>query len=292
VSELLILKTSEAEVQVTSDGGCICAYRLSDGFDILRPAHLAKNSNPLDASSFPLVPYSNRIKEGVFVFRGRRYEIPLNFGDHPHSIHGVGWQSTWEVVSKSENKLILELSYSGDDWPFAFVAQQTFTLKGASLRQELKIRNMSDGTMPVGLGVHPYFAKHGEAFLTADAENVWMNNEECLPVERVKAPDAWDLKLGKNADTLMCDHLFEPWRGSVVIHWPKEKKSLELSANKDLNRLVVYAPKGEDFFCVEPVSHITDAFNSSEKGMPPNESGMRILPSGESWSVWIQFDPV
>ncbi|MBL4740121.1 MAG: aldose 1-epimerase [Sneathiella sp.] len=292
MGDLLIIKTSEAELQLTPDGGCICAYRLADGFDILRPANNVETINPLEASSFPLVPYSNRINDGVFEFRGNRHEIPLNFGNHPHSIHGVGWQSIWQKVSQTENKVTLELSYSGDGWPFEFVAHQTFTLEGASLRQEMKIRNMSDGPMPVGLGAHPYFQKHGEVFLTADAENVWMNNEECLPIERMKAPDAWVLKTGKNVDTLECDHLFEPWRGSAMIHWPKEKKSLTLSASNDLDRLVVYAPKGEEFFCVEPVSHITDAFNLSDKGMPPSESGMRILPEGESWSVWIQFDPV
>lgn len=292
MGDLLIIKTSEAELQITSDGGCICVYRLADGFDILRPANNVETINPLEASSFPLVPYSNRIEGGVFVFQGQRHAVPLNFGNHPHSIHGVGWQSKWQVVSQTENKIILELPYSGDGWPFAFVAHQIFTLKGNSLRQELKIKNMSDGPMPVGLGSHPYFKKHGEVFLTAGVEKVWMNNEECLPIERMRVPEAWDLKTGKNVDTLMCDHLFEAWRGSAMIRWPKEKRSLKLSASNDLDRLVVYAPKGEEFFCVEPVSHITDAFNLSGKGMPLVESGMRILPKGASWSVWIQFDPV
>ncbi|PHR06660.1 MAG: hypothetical protein COB29_10000 [Sulfitobacter sp.] len=292
MGDLLIIKTSEAEVQIFPEGGCICAYRLADGFDILRPVNNFENLNPLEASCFPLIPYSNRIKDGVFVFRGNSHAIPLNFGGHPHSIHGVGWQSIWQVVRQTENKVILELSYSGDDWPFAFDAYQTFTLDGACLRYDMEIRNMSDAPMPVGLGAHPYFQKYGEVYLTADAENVWMNNETCIPIERMRVPEAWDLKAGKNVDTLMCDHLFEPWRGSATIHWPKEKKSLELSASSDLDRLVVYAPKGEEFFCVEPVSHITDAFNLSEEGMPPSESGMRVLSKDERWSVWIQFDPI
>ena len=38
----------------------------------------------------------------------------------PHSLHGVGWQRPWRIVSSSAIELVLGLEHAGDaDWPFA-----------------------------------------------------------------------------------------------------------------------------------------------------------------------------
>ena len=68
--------------------------------------------------------------------------------------------------------------------------------------------------------------------------------------------------------------------------------ALEMTAAGDLDRLVVFAPYGGDFFCAEPVSHIVDAFNWTADGMPPQDSGMRILAPGELWQVWMHLRPI
>ncbi|MBL4666928.1 MAG: aldose 1-epimerase [Sneathiella sp.] len=292
MGDLLIIETKEAVAKIALYGGCICAYGLSDGFDILRPLQNNHANDPLMASSFALVPYSNRIENGTLNFRGEKYQLPLNFGEHPHSIHGVGWQSLWRVVAKTENQVILELPFSGKGWPFAFLARQTFTLSEAALVHKIELTNMSGRSMPAGLGMHPYFPRHGNAVLTVNARNVWVNDDTGLPIKKIPAPENWNFDDGRNVDTLSCDNLFEPWQGSARISWPDKKKSVELSASEDLDRLVVYAPTGEDFFCVEPVSHITNSFNLSENGMPLKDSGMRILRDRESWSVWMQITPI
>jgi len=292
MDDFLTIITTEAIAKIALYGGCICAYSMSDGFDILRPLQNNHAVDPLMASSFPLVPYSNRIENGALPFQGETHQLPLNFGEHPHSIHGVGWQSLWHVTAQAENEVILELSYSGDDWPFAFLARQTFTLSGSALVHKIELKNISGTSMPVGLGMHPYFPRHGNAVLTANAEEVWVNDDTCLPIEKIPTPENWHFGNGRNVDTLSCDNLFEPWQGSARISWPDKKKSVDLSASEDLDRLVVYAPTGEDFFCVEPVSHITNAFNLSENGMPLKDSGMRILRGSESWLVWMQITPI
>jgi aldose 1-epimerase len=42
----------------------------------------------------------------------------------------------------------------------------------------------------------------------------------------------------------------------------------------------VYTPPGQSFFCAEPVSHITDAFNLAAAGQ--RDTGMLTLAPGES----------
>jgi len=267
-------------------GGCIAAYRLGE-FDILRP--LGGSASPLDSACFPLLPYSNRIRNGRLHFAGKSYQLPLNFGDHLHSIHGVGWQSLWHVKQCSDNQAILELSHDGAGWPFPFDASQSFTLENSTLSHEIAITNRADVAAPAGLGMHPYFPRHGQAVLKAAADAVWLTDETCLPTERVACPGHWNLSAGVDIDGLLCDNQFEPWSRHAQILWPEKRMVVELAASKSLGRLVVYAPANEDFFCVEPVSHMTDAFNRAANG--GDNTGTRILAPGESWRVSMTLSP-
>ena len=76
------------------------------------------------------------------VFDGRT-PTPLarNFGDHPHSIHGVGWQRAWRVVAHDRASALLAFEHMATDpgWPWPFLATQVFALTadqtGATLRR-------------------------------------------------------------------------------------------------------------------------------------------------------------
>jgi aldose 1-epimerase len=50
--------------------------------------------------------------------------------------------------------------------------------------------------------------------------------------------------------------------------------------------LIVYTPAGDDFFCVEPVSHMTDAINRMGSVA---EHGLRILMPGEELRGDVTF---
>ena len=53
-----------------------------------------------------------------------------------------------------------------------------------------------------------------------------------------------------------------------------------MTAEAPLDFLVVYTPKGRSFFCAEPVSHMTDAFNLAAGGR--TDTGARTLAPGET----------
>jgi len=290
------IKTKDAEAEILLAGGCLANYRLVSGdgcVDLLRPCGRRQGGafSPLETASFPLIPYCNRIRDGRFRFAEQAYQLPLNFGDHPHSIHGVAWQASWHAIEITAEKAVIELDYRSGDWPFPFRAIQSFEIDGAGLCQEITMTNTCDVPMPAGLGIHPYFPRHGGAVLKADVGFVWLTDETCLPTERMACPPKWNLGHGIDVDRLLCDNQFEPWNGQASVTWPEQGLSLDMEACGDLDRLVVYAPEGEDFFCVEPVSHITDAFNRTAEGMKPKASGMRILAPGETWRVWVQLKP-
>ena len=74
-------------------GGAIAGFRHND-FHLMRPTSpevLAQGTVRL-TGSYPLIPYSNRVAQGRFTHEGTEHRLALNFGDHPHDIHGNAWQ--------------------------------------------------------------------------------------------------------------------------------------------------------------------------------------------------------
>ncbi len=103
--------------------------RLLDWLRPAGPAALAQG-DPRGTACFPLVPYSNRIRDGRFVFEGREIRLPRNFGDHPHSIHGHGWQAPWRVAEAAADAAVMEYRHRADAWPFDYDARQHVRLDG------------------------------------------------------------------------------------------------------------------------------------------------------------------
>jgi aldose 1-epimerase len=62
-----------------------------------------------------------------------------------------------------------------------------------------------------------------------------------------------------------------------------------MDAGPPLDFLVVYSPPGKDFFCAEPVSHCTDAFNLAARGR--DDTGMLTIGPGASVSATVWFRP-
>jgi aldose 1-epimerase len=231
-----------------------------------------------ELAAFPLVPYSNRIAQARFRFDDRDYAVARNFGDHPHSIHGIGWQRAWQVKAVAADAATLALTHAGDadGWPFGFHAEQHFTLREDALHIALSIENRHPNRAPVGLGIHPYFPRAGTPELRFAAQGVWRNTPDQLPVERVAVPAEWEHRGGRTVGSVVLDNCFTGWDGNARMTWPD--RSLTMTASAVFDHVVVYTPAGQDFFCVEPVSHMTDAIN---------RGGMRVLDAGEAFGGTI-----
>ena len=258
-------------------------------FDWFRPGGVSDGADALAASCFPLVPYSNRIRKGRFRFQGDQVALPRNFGDHPHSIHGHGWQAPWRVIEAARDRLVLSYRHAPDAWPFAYQARQAFRLSESALEISLELENLAESEMPAGLGLHPYFPLRGSARLTASVSGVWLTDDEAMPTERIAPPPRWDLSRGAEIAGMEIDNVFDGWDGAARIAWPGSGAALTITADVPLRHLVVFAPPGSDFFCVEPVSHMTDAFNLAAGGLA--DTGMRVVAPGETLSARVTFAP-
>ncbi|HVJ41941.1 MAG TPA: aldose 1-epimerase [Dongiaceae bacterium] len=271
-------------------GGAIAgfSYRGEAGtIDLLRPmdpAALAA-SDVLGASCFPLSPFSNRLRDGRFRFRGREVQLPLN-SDGPHNEHGHGWQRPWLVETQTPAGASLLYRHAPDDWPFAYEMRQHFRLTDTALTISLASRNTGPTAMPYGFGLHPYFARTPRCRMIAPVDGFWATDAEVMPTALLPVPAAANLRQGIRLDEVELDNVFTGWSGEAVITWPEHRLQLAMSASPPLRCLVVYAPKGEPYFCAEPVSNITDAFNLCDRR---DDTGMLILEPGAEVRAAITF---
>jgi aldose 1-epimerase len=245
---------------------------------VLRSCDPAQLSGARLSACYPLVPYSNRLGYRRFRWKGRDHTTQPNFDASPHSVHGVAWLRAWDVVDTSAVDVSLRYRHDADaHWPFPFEVRQHFALGPSVLRVQLQFTNLADAAQPVGLGWHPYFPRRARSRLHVELSDRWDSDAAELPVRKVPQP-------GIDADVahLDFDHCFEGWRGPARIR--DEKMALQLTSS--LQRLVVYTPRDKDYFCVEPVSHVSNAIHMAD----PLAHGLQSVEPGATVDAWMQLD--
>jgi len=275
-------------------GGAVTLFTWR-GKPVLRPTSPASiaASDVRTCGCYPLVPYSNRIRDAKLRFDGRTYALAHNFGDHPNSIHGVGWQRAWTVAARSGASVQLRLHHDGvadpGGWPWSFEARQTFTLsaddRACTLHVTMTITSLADAPFPFGLGWHPFFPKPPDARLQFDARGVWRNDATQLPLALEALSADTDFSVERPLEGVVLDNVFVGWNGHALIE--RGDMTVAIDAERACGCLVVYAPQGRDFVAVEPVSHETDAFNRAADGA--TDTGMRVLGPGTSFSCTMRL---
>jgi len=273
-----------------SVGGAISAFEWADG-DARRPI-LRKCHSPiekvLDAASFPLVPYVNRIRDGCFTFRGREVRIAPNMPGDPSPLHGQGWLNPWEVEQTNDVSAVLAYRHEAGEWPWDYRATQSFSLDERGLSVRLMCHNLSSEPMPCGLGQHPYFPCGPETRLDTSVSRAWTIDDKVLPVDEVPAEGRYDL-----SNRLVCgqglDNGFGGWGGGARLSDPDWPFEVRLSS-PDAHFFQLYSPPSGGIFVAEPVTHANAALNASEDQWP--ELGMRVLDPGEAMSLTLQLDVI
>ncbi len=258
-------------------GGSIAGLWLGD-LPVMRSIEPAALVSSRASGCYPLAPYSNRLGYRRFRWLGHDYTTAPNFDDNPHSVHGVAWQRPFEVASASTTDAELRYTHSPDaHWPFAFELRQRFVLTESALEMHLVFTNTAPHPQPVGLGWHPYFPKRPRSRLHIELTDRWESDASGLPTRRVAQP-------GIDADVahLAFDNCFEGWKGPARIR--DEKVNLKLTSS--LPYLVVYTPELKDIYCVEPVSHVSNALHMAD----PAAHGLRNLAAGATFDAWMRLD--
>jgi aldose 1-epimerase len=255
---------------VPSLGGRVSRFWAQEGaaVDLLAPL---RRDIPLEAAlrrggCYPLAPFSNRVAEAAFLWKGRRIALQAHPLSHPHALHGIAWTRPFEVLDHTSARIRLQLDHPGDGhWPWPLTILQTFILSPPGLHLELAVLNRAAESQPVGLGFHPFFPRRSAARLSFSATGLWRTGPDLIPTALGPVPADLDFILGRAVPEGL-DDVFEGVARTARIDWSSEGASpgwrLTLKASPRLTRAVVFSPPGSDTFCFEPVSHSTNALNA------------------------------
>jgi aldose 1-epimerase len=207
----------------------------------------------------------------------------LNFGAHPHSLHGHGWQAPWRVEALSRDRVSLTFDHAPDAWGWAYSAEQVFTMLEDGLQLTLSLHSRDDKPMPYSLGLHPYFPRRPGSRIKATVQGMWLADDTMMPTEHVAATRLIDLGNGQTvAAAPFVDNTFTGWQSPAVILQPEVGLEIALQALANSAFLHVFIPEGADFFCVEPTTAMPNAFNRPES---PELSGASVLAPGATVSL-------
>ncbi len=271
----------------------------SQGFwlPLLRPtaaAALAQRRSP-ETSSYPLAPYSNRIREGRFVFAGRTYQLKPNWADG-QTLHGEAHSRPWAWARQDEKTLFCRFDssrFAEVNFPFPFAVELTYRLLPQGLEIHTRLQNTGQEPMPAGMGHHPYFMRFlgysEEARLQFRARRVYLTDQSCLPTQPAQPlPPGFDFSQPKPVGSARFDHVFAGWEGWLELTWPGSGWRLRLEAEPIFSHLVLFtAPDGS--LALEPVTHATDGFNLLSQGW--SDTGVRVLEPEASLEgrVWLEL---
>ncbi|WP_151634852.1 aldose 1-epimerase [Noviherbaspirillum aerium] len=260
-------------------------WKLNDQWSPMFRPWNGKSEDRYTLSCFPLVPWSNRITGGGFEHEGVFHPIRLNRTGESYPIHGDGWMQAWQVSERTGDRIKLSLeSDKFDSNPYHYRSTQTFLLLPDGLQIDLTVTHLGQGTLPYGLGLHPYFMRNAQTRFMAKAEGVWLSGDDPIPVEHTtNFPETWDYNTPAPLEGPMIDNCFSGWNGKAVIEYPDRALTLTMVMPDCNGYSLMYRPLGFDYFCFEPITHPIDAFHMS------NQPGLAILGHGDSLALRAKF---
>lgn len=264
-----------------------------------RPAHAG---NPL------LWPWANRIDGMHYWVNGRRYSLQealgnIRPGPNNTPIHGLlVYSSLWKVTRAEAGPDGAVLTSRIEFWrhpelmaqfPFAHSIEMTYRLKDGRLEVETAVENLSAEPLPVSLGYHPYFqvndAPRDQWSVHLPAREKHLLSNRLIPTgEKAANPYPDPVSLQGIALDDVFDSLVRDPDGFARFRVQGVKESVTVEYGPKYAVAVVYAPKGRDFICFEPMTSITNAFNAAHDGW---YKGLQHVAPGETWREVFRVVP-
>ena len=283
----LVLRAGQAcAVLRPAAGGRVCSLTLArdDGrtIDVLFP-YTAQGVDPLrwgKGGIYPLVPYSNRIANAQVQTPGGVVQLSPHPDAAPHSLHGPAHGLPWRVLAHDAQSATLALDHPPSAaWPWHFQTEMQLALRSDALQMNLSLTNLDARSMPAGLGWHPYFLHVPTAQLRYQASQLWDSDADLLALSARPLPAGESFVTARALrEGTLTDYL-SGWDGRLRLDMPGGDQ-IDMQTGPLLSHLVVHRPPQGAYLCIEPVSHVTNAFNLAARGMAG--TGSVLLACGET----------
>jgi aldose 1-epimerase len=256
----------------------------------------------------PILFPPNRVKNGNFMFRGGKYNLPRN--EAPHHLHGQLGREAWEVVdfgtSEDQGAFVTSrFRYASHPeilryFPHPLTFTLTTSLRNGLLQLEGTIVNEGEDEAPFAFGLHPYFSlpyETGERMvLTVPAAEEWPVTNEAFVTGTPRITD-FSRKLSDGVDL----RDFKPLECALIslahgqrtcrIAMKDSGYTIAYRFDEQFPFVVLFRPDWSSAYSLEPYTYVTDAFNLPYE---PDLTGARGIQAGEevrfTTSMWVETE--
>lgn len=243
------------------------------GHDLLRTPNDAAEHvrDPFRWGAYVMAPWCNRIAALPTEVGARIVSLPSNFADGS-AIHGQVFAASWEAAADGS----LSVTAGDDGWPWPYRCSLRVSIRGAVLQVAQSLTNLSDGPMPAGIGLHPWFRRPLE--LRVDSDSVIRSNLDPDAAVTV-ATGRWDLR----AMQAVPDDLDATWLSAgdpaVELRWPELGVIGTMRVQSTTESCIAVAsPVALDAVAIEPQTHAPQGLRRFLRGEP---GAMQAIEPGQ-----------
>lgn len=284
------------------------------GIDILR----TPKSDEMDVFAtrpqvfgLPILFPPNRIEDGTYTFKGRRYDYPINMPAQNNHLHGLLKTEPFTVTrcEQGEGWATVETCFFSncfnnvmyDYFQHNFECRMLFTLSDKGLKHTVTFKNLDDaGEMPFGLGYHTPFnvpfmegTAREDYRLQASVGKHWILSSRNLPTGEITELDEQE-KMVRGAgmdmffrpldDSFTAEPIVvdgKPYHGAIITESKSGHKVFYEVDDKMKHWVFWNNGANVPWFCPEPQ---TWAINAPNLKFPVEVTGLTSIPAGGQWS--------
>ena len=237
--------------------------------------HLITSLEPLTYSttyaSSILFPFANRVKDGIYEFNAKNFQLDTNQKEENNALHGFIYNKTFQVIHYeiSDNDAKITLEYiekkKHKGFPYTYKIQLEYTFSKNMVSLKFKVKNTSKKPFPFTLGWHPYFLSddlHNSSLqFQSDKKLIIGDRNIGLQIESIKPTETFEIQDKQLDDCWVLNS------GDIKFITPKY--SLSISSSEKTNFLQLYTPPKLNTIAIEPTTGVSNSFN--------NKIGLQVL---------------
>ncbi len=274
------------EAEIVTVGACLRSLT-RDGLDLV--AGTPAGEMCADFRGAVLMPWSNRVGDGVYEFGGETHQLALSEPERRTALHGLAHWLPWTVAEHTSERAVLRSELAAQvGYPWSLDLEVAYALGGDGLTTTLAATNVGTAAAPYGAGLHPYLTvgrRVDECVLTLPADTWCAVDDRGLPAAAQPVEGTpYDFRAARAVGDLVLDHPFGglPAGSTTVLADPDNGREVRLTVGPGLGWLHLFTgdplPWGRrESLAVEPTTGPPDAFRTG--------TDLVVLEPGETHAV-------
>ena len=275
--ELLRLRDTSTQtvIEIATKGALLNSWQVmgtSQALEIVEGNDFSKGWGDFENNGFrggKMSPFSCRLENGQYIIEDTTYTLEKFYHDK-HALHGILYDAVFTIQSTDANAesamINLAYHYKGTDkgFPFTYSLLIKWQLhKNNLVTVETIITNLSESTIPMMDGWHPYFKlgpSINDASITLKANGKIEYDESLLPTGKIL--DENEFKISKKIDDLHLDNCYLVDARENTCLLENEQYQIVVQPLMNYPYLQLYTPSDRKSIAIENLSGIPNCFNN------------------------------